>query len=361
MVTLIKPEEITEGWSRDMSEHPVVSVLMPMRNGRPFVLNAVQSVLAERSVTLEIIVINDRSNDGSPKILRDLNDPRIRVIDSVGEGIANAFNTGLAAARGRFIARCDSDDIYPNDRLNDQVKFLESHPDIGAVCGAFAIMSPQGSILSDLESGPVAESINRELCAGIVRTHYCCFLVRKEILDNLKGCRPFFRTGEDIDLQLRLGEACAVWYQPKRRYLYRLHADSVTHQLGGMLTGHYDWVARHLQSQRRNGAGDDLDRNIMPPVPNLLAPEQSPLAKQIQGILLGTAWQQHSRGHKLRSILTGLRAGVSRPSDLAIWRSVAALVLKKSGQPLPPAYVQAFPHVHPVPTPTPNTLTPSNH
>ena len=83
------------------------------------------------------------------------------------------------------------------------------------------------------------------------------------------------------------------------------------------------------------------------------------LAQQIQGILLGTAWQQHSRGHKLRSILTGLRAGVSRPADLSIWRSVAALVLKKSGQPLPPAYVQVFPHINPG-TGSRSTLTTSS-
>ncbi len=327
-----------------MSQYPIVSILMPMRNARGFVRRAIESVLAERSVPLELIVIDDRSDDGSTTHVREMGDSRIRVIASEGEGIAAAFNTGLNAARGRYIARCDADDLYPLGRLKEQVGFLNEHKDVGAVAGGFAIMSPVGSVLSDLECGVEDADITSELCNGIVRTHFCCFLVRRDILRQLKGCRGYFKTGEDIDLQLRMGEVCKVWYQPKRRYLYRLHSDSVTHQLGGMLTGHYDWLARHLQAQRLGGMPDDLERNVAPPAPRSTLPQQSPLAKQIQGILLGTAWQQHNRGRKLQSILTGLRAGVSRPVDLAIWRSVAALVLKRSGTGMPEQLQVVPPH-----------------
>ncbi len=330
-----------------MSEYPVVSVLMPMRNARGFVQKAIESILFERSVPLEVIVIDDRSVDGSADVVRAMGHSRVRVIASEADGIASAFNTGLMAARGRLITRCDSDDLYPAGRLREQAAFLSEHTDVGAVSGGFAIMSPVGSILSDLECGTEDTEITSELCGGIVRTHFCCFMVRRDILRQLKGCRPFFQTGEDIDLQLRLGEVCKVWYQSKRRYLYRLHSDSVTHQLGGMLTGHYDWLARHLQAQRLNGVPDDLERNVPPPAPRSTLPQQSPLGKQIQGILLGTAWQQHSRGRKLQSILTGVRAGVSRPVDLAIWRSVAALVWKRSGSPLPEKFQLHTPHASP--------------
>jgi hypothetical protein len=83
--------------------------------------------------------------------------------------------------------------------------------------------------------------------------------------------------------------------------------------------------------QRLAGELDDLDKN-QPPEPHIVPAEQAPLAQQIQGILLGTAWQQHRRGRKLQSILTGLRAGWRVPNDMSIWRSVAALVLKRSGR-----------------------------
>jgi hypothetical protein len=132
------------------------------------------------------------------------------------------------------------------------------------------------------------------------------------------GAREFFKTGEDIDLQLRLGETCRVWYQPLRRYLYRLHMDSVTHQVGNSLTAYYDTAARRFQMQRLAGEPDDLERNT-PPEPQIVPSIQAPLQQQIQGILLGTAWQQHMRGRKLRSILTGLRAGLRVPNDLSIW------------------------------------------
>ena len=313
-----------------------VSVIMPMKNAQPFVAGAIRSVLNQQALDgddLELIVVDDHSTDGSIEEVLQIaeTDERLRLASSPGEGIAAAINHGLELARGKYFARCDADDLYPPRRLAQQVRWLEDHPELGAVCGAFAITSPDGVVLSDLECGAISDYISGELSGGIVRTHFCTFLTRTDVLQKIGGAREFFKTGEDIDLQLRLGENCKVWYQPLRRYLYRLHMDSVTHQVGNSLTAYYDHAARRFQMQRIAGELDDLQRN-QPPEPQILPSIQAPLAQQIQGILLGTAWQQHMRGRKLRSILTGLRAGFRGPNDLSIWRSVAALVLKRSGK-----------------------------
>jgi len=92
----------------------LVSVIMPMRNARPFVADALRSVLAQGGAELEVIVVDDGSTDGSGDIVRAMSDPRLRMVQGPAKGIAAAFNTGLAAARGELLARCDADDYYLN-------------------------------------------------------------------------------------------------------------------------------------------------------------------------------------------------------------------------------------------------------
>ena len=111
-----------------------ISVVMPLYNGRHDVLRAVRSVLNQRVAGIELIVVNDGSTDGGEKIVRDLNDPRIKVIDQENKGVSAARNRGVAEAKGDLVAFLDADDEWkPN--------FLETidrlHCDFSA-CAVFA-------------------------------------------------------------------------------------------------------------------------------------------------------------------------------------------------------------------------------
>ena len=312
---------------------PQVSVLVPTRNAAPFLPTMLRSILTKPDVDLEVIVIDDGSTDGSGDVARRFGDNRVRVISTDGVGISKAFNAGLEAARGEVITRCDADDLYPPGRLSRQVQWLRLYEEFGAVCGGFATVSPRGRLITDMKCGDVPREVTGELRRGVVRTHFCTFAVRTELLRKLGGCREFFVTGEDIDLQLRIGDAARVWYQPQRTYMYRLHNASITHTLGVPLRSFFEDTARRLQRQRQAEGADDLDRDLLPP-PDGDGKSDPPgmLSDQIQGLLLGTAWEQHHSGSKIRSIVTGFRAGLTRPARLPVWRSVAALIVKPSGR-----------------------------
>src|SRR5213593_4773866 len=103
---------------------PVVSVIMPMRNAERFFAESLHSVLNQQSrgssFDLEVVVVDDGSTDRSARIVREMNDPRIRLVAGPQRGISAAFNAGLAEARGEMIARCDADDLYPPGRLEWQ-------------------------------------------------------------------------------------------------------------------------------------------------------------------------------------------------------------------------------------------------
>ncbi len=117
---------------------PKITVLMPVHNGSPHVREAAQSILNQTFTDFELLVIDDASSDNTVRTLQNLNDPRIRIIESRERlYITGALNIGMTHARGSYIARMDGDDIALPNRLRMQFDYLESHPDTG-LCGALA-------------------------------------------------------------------------------------------------------------------------------------------------------------------------------------------------------------------------------
>lgn len=113
---------------------PAVSVIMPVRNARRWLTQAVHSILSQSLENLELLLVDDHSNDGS---IEDLpcEDPRLRLLRNPGRGVSSAFNHGFSQAQGEYIARMDADDIALPQRLEAQLGYLAAHPEID-VCGA---------------------------------------------------------------------------------------------------------------------------------------------------------------------------------------------------------------------------------
>ena len=135
---------------------PLVSVIMPAYRCAGTIATAIDSVLAQE-VSLELIIINDRSPDGLADVLSAYRDERVVVVtNEENMGAAKSRNRGVSLARGRYVAFLDSDDCWTPGKLAAQVKILE---ETGCVlcCTARELMTPDwvptGKIL------PVAETI----------------------------------------------------------------------------------------------------------------------------------------------------------------------------------------------------------
>lgn len=108
-----------------------VSILMPVYNTAPYLREAVDSILSQTFTDFELIILDDCSPDNAQQILDTYHDTRIvRYRGDTNQGLANILNIGLQMARGKYIARMDSDDRSLPSRLERQVKYMESHPDI---------------------------------------------------------------------------------------------------------------------------------------------------------------------------------------------------------------------------------------
>ena len=117
-----------------------ISVVMPTYNTQISILReAVDSILNQTFSDFEFIIIDDGSANDTYEYLKSIPDKRIKIIkNDTNIGITKSLNIGFRAARGKYIARMDSDDIAFPDRFEKQYAFMESHPDV-FVCGSKAI------------------------------------------------------------------------------------------------------------------------------------------------------------------------------------------------------------------------------
>jgi hypothetical protein len=155
-----KPLSVNRGrHARVSMSEPVVSVVIPVYNGEPYLREAVESVLAQTLSDLELLIINDGSSDATGSLARAFDDPRVRVLDNAANiGLAATRNRGIRECRGRYLAWLDADDTSHPRRLELQIRLLESRPDIGA-CGTW--VTPIGGREGDVWRYPTDPEIIR--------------------------------------------------------------------------------------------------------------------------------------------------------------------------------------------------------
>lgn len=105
----------------------LVSIIMPLYNGEKFIEITLESVLKQTYKNWELLITNDGSKDNSPKIAEKYaeKDERIKLFNQINKGSAAARNNSLREAKGKYIVFLDSDDIWENNFLEEQIKFLK--------------------------------------------------------------------------------------------------------------------------------------------------------------------------------------------------------------------------------------------
>jgi len=204
---------------------PQVSVLMPVRNGRPYVRIAIESVLGQSFRDFELIVLDDGSDDGTLLELNDIaqQDRRVCVVPLPRSGMRIAVNHGLELARAELIARMDADDICEPSRLEQQIAFLQKHPHVVAL-GAFAwAIDPDGDRLYPIDLPTKHEDMRSRLLNGSNCFIHPAVMYRKDGVVQVGGYQDDYPT-DDYGLWLRLSEIGELANIPKYLLQYRVAA-----------------------------------------------------------------------------------------------------------------------------------------
>ncbi|MDX2418855.1 MAG: glycosyltransferase [Xanthomonadales bacterium] len=212
---------------------PLVSVVLPVHNGGMFLSQAVDSILSQTFENLELLLIDDHSTDAAIAAL-DKSDPRLRIYESSGRGVVNAFNTGFDLVLGGFIARMDADDISLPDRFHCQLGYLENHPSIdisGCCVKIFSERGIQGGLqrYQDwLNSVREPEQVHQQVFIESPLPNPG-LMFREAALKQLGGYRNC-GWPEDYDLLLRADAANMQMGKPEPVLLrWREHENRLTH------------------------------------------------------------------------------------------------------------------------------------
>lgn len=206
----------------------MVTVLMPVYNAAPYLREAVDSVLNQSYRDFEFLIINDGSTDESRAILESYSDPRIKLIHQDNLGLISTLNKGLQLAKGEWIARFDADDICYPDRLEQQLNFLQQHPDHILVGSDADYMDKDGNYLFLFAiKGYSDEEIRRNKFLSCPVIHSSA-MYKKEAVLKAGGYDKGALTFEDHMLWRKLGDLGKMANIPKPLIKVRFNPESVT-------------------------------------------------------------------------------------------------------------------------------------
>jgi len=211
---------------------PTVSVLLPVHNGGEFLRPTVDSVLAQTMADFEIVLVDDGSKDGCVDELAALREPRIVVLRQEWRGVVEALNAALAAARGRFLALLDHDDLWLPRRLERHVRAFDERSDADLTFNWCRFVDERGDDLGLPVRhwyGPISRD---ELLIDFVIRTPSTMVVRREAAERSGGFDPTLPRLSDLEFALgvaglRQGNCHAV---PEVLTLYRRHPGQMSRQ-----------------------------------------------------------------------------------------------------------------------------------
>jgi glycosyltransferase involved in cell wall biosynthesis len=186
---------------------PEVSVVVPTRNRRARLALALRTALRQRSVDLEVVVVDDASSDGTDAAVAAIGDPRVRYVtrDARG-GVGAARNDGIAVAAGGWVAFLDDDDLWAPDKLRLQLAALRSQRAPWAYAGDVVVDADLRVVGGAPPAGPdeVVRVLGRY---NAVPAGASNVVVASDVLRRVGGFDTALSTSEDWDLWLRLAGA----------------------------------------------------------------------------------------------------------------------------------------------------------
>ncbi len=139
---------------------PLVSVVIPSYNQAEFLPATIRSVLDQTYQNFEIVVVNDASPDDTDEVMKQFNDPRIKyIVHEKNQRLPATRNSGMRASQGEIIALLDADDLFHPKKLEEHVKFLSMHPEIGVSYNARYELNHSAETIRELWRPPLTVSL----------------------------------------------------------------------------------------------------------------------------------------------------------------------------------------------------------
>jgi len=306
----------------DADQQPLVSVIVCAYNAGPFLVEALESLVAQTYRNLEILIVDDGSTDGSvAHAMTKVSDDRIRTIKQANGGRAAALNRGLVESKGEFYSTLDADDRCAPLRIERQLQWMFAHPQLACVFCGYDL------ILKRRRKAPLFQARSVDECRGLIERfrmpgHDPTALYRMSMVRELRYDESL-RIGAAFDYILRVGERHPMMVMGECLYSYRVHEGAVTKKDPGARLKYLKEIRRQAMIRRglpleeleniawfkpRRWTNRDYDNNLA--------------ARFVESVLC-----LRRAGRWGEAAMTGLAGAMQKPLDPYYYKALAYSVL----------------------------------
>ncbi len=229
-----------------------VSVIVPHHNRPELVREALLSIRRQSLAPLEILLVDDNSTPENRAKLSEYADLARLILPEQWLGNGGARNLGVQEARGEWVAFLDDDDLYLPDKLERQIAYLQAHPDVDALGGAFTRVGPDGSTEQWGSGG--TRRLSTAYALRFTASMSQCLIIRRSTFLALGGFSRALLHMEDYEFGIRLLHSGAETHalgEPLFLYHYGGERDQLTGKWSRMIRAELRVIRMHAAIARQ--------------------------------------------------------------------------------------------------------------
>ncbi len=201
------------------------TVIIPLYNKEKFIEATLQSVLMQSFTDFEVLIINDGSTDSGPELVKNFNDPRIRLFSNDNAGVSAARNYGIEKATAEYISFLDADDYWYPDFLQEMFDSIQKNSEQKVFSAAIEIATANKVFPAQYSIAKTGDcEIVNYFAASFKETIICtsCAVFNKSVFEEIGNFDTKIKSGQDTDLWIRIGLRYPVVFSWKilARYVF---------------------------------------------------------------------------------------------------------------------------------------------
>ena len=220
--------------------NPKVSVIIPTYNGGIYIGQTIESVFNQTFQDLEIIIVDDGSNEDLGSVLKPYSH-KIKYVYTKNRGPAAARNLGIRLSRGVYVALMDHDDVWGIHNIENKVRILEHDPECAMVYSYPELIDAEGKLIEHEHpsSYPSGWVFRRFLIRNRITT-FSAVLIRKDIFQEvgLLDEKQVVTTCDDYDMWLKISDVSRILFSPEKDVFYRIHGRNLVNNYDVNLNAH---------------------------------------------------------------------------------------------------------------------------
>lgn len=228
----------------------MVSVIIPTYNRERTIVRAVESVLEQSYRDLEVLIVDDGSEDGTRKLLEKIEDERLHylLLEENG-GPSRARNAGVHHAKGEWIAFQDSDDVWREDKLEQQLRYAAKHPEYSMIYG-YCLVHREGETALRAPLEPFPEVMEGDMLSTLLVRNVIAaptMMMKRMCFLETGGFKTDYHANEDWDFVIRFSKQFLIGLLPEIVIDVYMQKDGVSSRIGE----YYESRCRILAENRK--------------------------------------------------------------------------------------------------------------